>query len=467
MLKKLGSRLVLSSLLLTSTTFAAQVAYDREHPYVDPATTRAAAFRHTVTRLGSDEAQWWGDYVDSGERDIAVYVDRVAAMNPKAAAWFLLTGGANGFTRDPATPEQSRRLLSAMGKVAAAFSSSGNARVGLETWARAAAANDAGHLHLQMLGRQIADLKRANAALSVEVAGLTQSKTDLTRQVGTLTAQVADFQKGNSALEARLVAVGQVSAQLREDNTKLQVRVGELEQFQKDTVPQLAGLQPVLDRQKADFEDRLERQRTDLTGQVTILTTQVGTLNTRIDTLQKRLEEVERERLTELRARLDELRTIMDTNRRESDARTDAFAGRFQALADTFTTQLTQTNARLDQAIQERTLAAEARREAEVQAAKTAKEKADLQVLLAQKDAELTRVNARLMVALAVDPIDSSSGGSSSSPSLSSLSSGSSGSSSTTSSGSSSSSGSTDAGRTGLVGLSTLVRDSGEVEVVK
>jgi chromosome segregation ATPase len=202
MLKKFGSLLTLSSLLLTTTAFAKNPAdvscYDR-----DDSLAKAAAFSHT-TRLGTEEGRWWSDYCRSGE-EITSHVERLASTNPQAAMWFLLTGGANGFSDKQATDDQAARLVSAMKRVAQSFLSS-RSEEGLETWAHVKASLQAGHVHLHMLNRQVDELQRANDELQRRVDALTVRASTSEVKIADLEARLERTEKERQGLSARLEA---------------------------------------------------------------------------------------------------------------------------------------------------------------------------------------------------------------------------------------------------------------------
>jgi cell division protein FtsB len=231
MLKKFGSLLTLSSLLLTTTAFA------KNPDLREDSVSRAAAFHHTVSNPRSEESRWWSDYVRSGD-EITAHVEHLASTNPQAAMWFLLTGGANGFSKEQATSEQATRLVSAMKRVASSFLSSRSAE-GLETWAHVKASLQAGHVHLQMLNRQIEELKKENGELRVEVAGLKAEVKSLKGEVKSLSERLEQEQKERRADSARLEKeqkerLADVKASKEEVRVLLERGMADLQQRIKD-----------------------------------------------------------------------------------------------------------------------------------------------------------------------------------------------------------------------------------------
>lgn len=66
------------------------------------------------------EDQWWSDY-QSSKNNIVKYVHDISKSNPEAAAWFLLTGGKNGFANRQATSEEEKLLMVAVNNIAPTF----------------------------------------------------------------------------------------------------------------------------------------------------------------------------------------------------------------------------------------------------------------------------------------------------------------------------------------------------------
>lgn len=160
----------LSAVFLSSASFA-ETECDSYHD--EYANRNAAAFHHTISKSNSSEAQWWDDYVNSGERNIVKYVDDLADRDHKAATWFLLTGGKYGFAKRKATSDEELSLLSAMKKVARGYSqSSASQEGGLEEWSVIIGENHPGHLHLKMIYKEIKDLKKTNSDLKVQFGDL-------------------------------------------------------------------------------------------------------------------------------------------------------------------------------------------------------------------------------------------------------------------------------------------------------
>jgi peptidoglycan hydrolase CwlO-like protein len=171
-----------AAFLVTSASFAAPVCdscADNEYSKRD-----TAAFQNTIRPDSQEAKKWWDDYVNSGERNIAKYIDQLAERDHKAATWFLLTGGKYGFSKRKITPDEEVSIRSAMEKVAKGYSkSSASQEGGLEEWSVITEKNHPGHLHLEMIYKEIKDLKKTNSDLKVQLGDL---KSELKNTKGRL-----------------------------------------------------------------------------------------------------------------------------------------------------------------------------------------------------------------------------------------------------------------------------------------
>lgn len=91
--------------------------------------TKASAPRS----LTAEENGWWADYLKSGQQAVA-YVSSIASSNPKAALWFLVTGGKDGFRKTPPTKTERDTILGAMNTVAILFTKDGVGLTELENF---------------------------------------------------------------------------------------------------------------------------------------------------------------------------------------------------------------------------------------------------------------------------------------------------------------------------------------------
>lgn len=170
MLNKLYlSKLLFSSLLVCSSLYAGTTKCEDCH---DSLTKNSAALHYTISKPNSPETKYWDDFLHSGTKDITVYIRDLSRKDAQAALWFITTGGKHGFAARQATSQERIYLEDAIKQVALSYSSGANSGRGLQEWSQVSTANHAGHLHLQMIYKQIDELKKDNVELKFKVSNL-------------------------------------------------------------------------------------------------------------------------------------------------------------------------------------------------------------------------------------------------------------------------------------------------------
>jgi hypothetical protein len=285
--------IALSTLLLMGTAMSTAQAR-----YTDGISEKTKA--RAAAAYSAEQNQWWDEYTASGKK-AAEYIESVAESNPKAAMWFLLTGGKYGFANRKATDDEARMMLSAMGKIATHYGKNENKDAGLEAWKQAELTRD-GQVHLAMLydklnefEARIDTLTGEKALLQTELNGVNRrvgvletQVTGLTSEVQSLRDQLTRAHDAQSALQTLVEAknqqlVGEIKAhadimQQKEE----QLRTERIQSEEKLRADMMRLLEAVTSRQDQTVEQ--QRRNIDQQGQtIQQVLLMVQELSTRID----------------------------------------------------------------------------------------------------------------------------------------------------------------------------------------
>ena len=301
MLKK--SIIAISIATLLNTAYAAKAAerFDQE-------TKTKAVAAYTV-----EQNQWWADYTNS-KKTAAYYIETISESNPRAALWFLTTGGKLGFAQRQATADEAKMMFKAMQNIAVHYSKAENQEEAKKAWSSLEFTKE-GKAHLEMiyakidaLEAEIETLKGINLDQSTRIASLEQRVEQITgvnvkleAKVNKLEAKVdalhdrieanveahkAEMIKAHAEFEARMIALMQKNsseqasymmqmfADFRADRAayeqRLDAKVGEVRtQAEQDK----AQLQEVIRENKQEASDREARVKGEVKETISRFTT--------------------------------------------------------------------------------------------------------------------------------------------------------------------------------------------------
>ena len=266
---KRSALLVLSSLLLNTASYAGNTKCDDCY---DLSTKHAAALHYTTSKPNSPETKYWDDYIYSGQKDITVYVRDLSRKDAQAALWFITTGGKYGFAAREATPQERTFLEDAIKNVAISYSQQGvKSGRGLQEWSQVSNANHAGHLHLQMIYKQIDSLKSEVNTLNLRVTLLEKAKEEGLAEIKLIRAEAnqakLDSDKKFTSLSDTLIAdsnarkeeMKKLPALLAKNSQDIKAMMDKYEENWKTT---LTAWTTNLDKERDEREkSRQERER--------------------------------------------------------------------------------------------------------------------------------------------------------------------------------------------------------------
>jgi chromosome segregation ATPase len=253
MLRK--SIIALSIATLLSTAYAAKTA-----ERFDEQTQAKAAAVYSV-----EQNQWWDEYVKSG-KTAAFYIKCVSKNNPRAALWFLTTGGKLGFARRQATASEAEFMFAAMRNIAEHYSKAENAEDAKKAWSSLEFTRE-GKAHLEMIYEQIdalqeevSTLKGVNKEQSTRITSLEQRVEELTGVNVKLDTKVTALESKVDALHERVVSnIEAHKAEMLRAHTEFEARMIAL--MQKNSSDQAAYMMQMFADFRADreaYEQRLD-----------------------------------------------------------------------------------------------------------------------------------------------------------------------------------------------------------------
>jgi len=194
-----------STALAVSTALTTGVKAATVHDFSMTEANRQAAASYAAqanSRTNSEQNRWWYDFTTSG-KNIVDHVADISVSNPKAAMWFLLTGGRDGFSDREATPEERSKLELAMKNVAIeVYKSSRTA--GAEMWKDLTEKYNQGHAHVQMLYKEVADLRELVRTQGLDITRLNGVVANQSARIGALETEVASLRRENGELRGRI-----------------------------------------------------------------------------------------------------------------------------------------------------------------------------------------------------------------------------------------------------------------------